>query len=128
MAVLFIAIMAVCAYAGGIRDGSLSAYSNGSAIVVRWVSDDERDVRGYMVERRTGVDGPFIQLTDPFLAPQGSGASYEFIDNSVFRANDNLYQYRVTCVGSNTAPYYVIASYNSTGVRRTWGSIKAMFR
>jgi len=127
LVVLFISVLVACANAGGIKDGTLSAYSNGSSIVVRWVSDDERDVRGYMVERRAGVDGPFIQLTDPLLAPRGNGASYEYVDESVFRVNDNLYQYRVTCVGSGVT-YYVTVNHRVSSVRRTWGSIKAMFR
>ena len=127
LVVLFISVLVAGAYAGGIKDGSLSAYSNGSSIVLRWVSDDEREVRGYMVERRAGVDGPFIQLTDPFLVSRGNGASYEYTDDAVFRVNDNLYQYRLTCVG-NGVTYYVTVNHRVSSVRRTWGSIKAMFR
>ena len=125
--VLFISVLVTGAYAGGIKDGTLSAYSNGSSIVVRWISDDEREVRGYIVERRAGADGPFIQLTDPPIASRGNGASYEFLDNAVFRVNDNLYNYRVTCVGNSEA-YYVTVIHTVNSVRRTWGSIKAMFR
>ncbi len=125
--VLFVILLVASAYAGGIKDGSLSAYSNGSSIVVRWISDDEHDVRGYMIERRAGVDGPFVQLTDPYLAPRGSGVSYEYVDNSVFRVNDNFFQYRITTVG-NGVTYYVMVNYRVSSVRRTWGSIKAMFR
>jgi hypothetical protein len=127
LVVLFISVMVAGAYAGGIKDGTLSAYSNGSSIVVRWISDDERDVRGYMVERRAGVDGQFIQLTDPVLVPRGNGSSYEYIDDAVFRTNDNLYQYRITCVG-NGVTYDVTVNHRVSSVRRTWGSIKAMFR
>lgn len=127
LVVLFLSVLVAGAYAGGIKDGTLSAYSNGSSIVVRWISEDEREVRGYMVERRAGVDGPFVQLTDPFLVPRGNGVSYEYIDSSVFRVNDNLYQYRITCVG-NGVTYYVTVNHRVSSVRRTWGSIKAMFR
>jgi hypothetical protein len=128
MFVLFISVLAATAVAGGIKDGSLSAYSNGSSIVVRWISDDEHDLRGYMVERRAGVDGPFVQLTDPYLAPRGSGVSYEYIDNSVFRVTDNFYQYRITAVGSGLTYYVIVDHHVSSVYRRTWGSIKAMFR
>jgi hypothetical protein len=115
------------ALAGGIRDGSLSAFSNGSGIVVRWVSEDERDVEGYMVERKAGADGPFVQLTFPFVSCKGTGANYEFVDNSAFRVTDNFYQYKVTLVGNGTT-YYVTVNHRVSSVRRTWGSIKAMFR
>jgi hypothetical protein len=115
------------AVAGGIKDGSLSAYSNGTNIVVRWISESEIDVRGYMVERRAGTDGPFIILTSPYLTAKGDGSSYEFVDNAAYRVTDNIYQYRITAVGNN-ATYYVIVNHYVSGVRRTWGSIKAMFR
>jgi hypothetical protein len=127
LAAAVLAALTSGAFAGGIRDGSLSAFSNGTGIVVRWVSMDERDVEGYLVERKAGTDGPFVQLTFPHLSCRGTGASYEFVDNSAFRVTDNFYQYRVTVVGNGTS-YYVTVNHRVSSVRRTWGSIKAMFR
>ena len=115
------------AYAGGIKDGTLSAYSNGTTIVVRWISETELDVRGFQVERRAGTDGPFILLTAPYIPAKGDGSTYEFVDNAAYRVTDNLYQYRITAVGNNST-YYVTVNHRVSSVRRTWGSIKAMFR
>jgi hypothetical protein len=126
--VVLLILSASVALAGGIRDGSLTAYSNGSTITVRWVSEDETNTTGYVIERKSGNDGAFIRLTDVSIAPKGSGASYEFVDNTAFRTTDNFYQYRITAVGSGAEPYYVSVNHNVSGVRRTWGSIKAMFR
>ena len=125
--ILAVASFVSIVFAGGIRDGSLSAFSNGSGIVVRWISDDEQDVRGYKVERRAGADGAFMQLTDPYIACKGGGSAYEFVDNTAFRVSDNLYQYRITAIGNGNT-YYVTVTHNISSVRRTWGSIKAMFR
>ncbi|MCC6397816.1 MAG: hypothetical protein IT282_12425 [Bacteroidetes bacterium] len=124
---LLLLATASAAIAGGIKDGTLSAYSNGTNIVVRWMSESELDVRGFQVERRAGVDGPFILLTTPFIPAKGDGTTYEFVDNAAYRINDNLYQYRVTAVG-NGSTYYVTVNHRVSSVRRTWGSIKAMFR
>jgi|WetSurMetagenome_2_1015567.scaffolds.fasta_scaffold906275_1 hypothetical protein len=124
--VLLLFVLSACAYAGGIKDGSLSGYSNGSNIVLRWVSDDEQNVIEFRIERRTGASGPFIQLTE--ISPRGNGSSYEYIDNSVFRTTDSFYQYRITAVGTRSDPWYVTVSHSTSSVRRTWGSIKAMFR
>jgi len=124
---LLLLAAASAAIAGGIKDGTLSAYSNGTNIVVRWMSESELDVRGFQVERRAGVDGPFILLTTPFIPAKGDGTTYEFVDNAAYRINDNLYQYRVTAVG-NGSTYYVTVNHRVSSVRRTWGSIKAMFR
>ena len=126
--VLFVVLGTISwAYAGGIKDGTLSAYSNGTTIVVRWISETELDVRGYQVERRAGTDGPFILLTAPYLPAKGDGSTYEFVDNAAYRVTDNLYQYRITAVGNNST-YYVTVNHRVSSVRRTWGSIKAMFR
>jgi hypothetical protein len=125
--ILAVASFVSVVFAGGIKDGTLSAFSNSSGIVVRWISDDEQDVRGYKIERRAGADGVFMQLTDPYIACKGGGSTYEFVDNTAFRVTDNLYQYRVTTVGNGTT-YYVTVTHNISSVRRTWGSIKAMFR
>jgi len=129
---LCILAAASIALAGGIKDGSLSAKSNGSEIVVRWTSDSERGVIAYRIERRAGSEGsPFVLLTAPDISPRGDGAFYEFIDNAVFRTMGNAYVYRVTAINADNS----IASYTVTvvhegvsSVRRTWGSIKAMFR
>jgi hypothetical protein len=129
LAVILVALIVMTqgVFAGGIRDGSLSASSNGTGVVLRWVSAEENGVEGYMVERKAGSDGPFVQLTFPFLSCKGSGSSYEFVDNSAFRVTDNFYQYKVTLIG-NGSSYYVTVNHRVNSVRRTWGSIKAMFR
>lgn len=128
---LCIMIAVSSALAGGIKDGSLSAYSNGTNIVVRWSSDSEADVYGYRIERRAGPEGsPFVLLTTSDIAPRGDGALYEFTDNAAYRVTDNIYVYRVTAVipGNRSIAYYVTVNHRVSSVRRTWGSIKAMFR
>ena len=128
---LCILIAASAAIAGGIKDGSLSAYSNGTNIVVRWSSESEGDISGYRVERRAGREGsPFVMLTTSDISPRGPGSLYEFIDNAAYRVTDNVYVYRVTAVmpGSRSIEYYVTVNHSVSSVRRTWGSIKAMFR
>ncbi len=126
IALVLLAAVSV-AIAGGIKDGTLSAYSNGTNIVVRWMSETELEIRGFQVERRAGVDGPFVLLTSPYIPAKGDGTTYEFVDNAAYRVNDNLYQYRITAVG-NGSTYYVTVNHRVSSVRRTWGSIKAMFR
>jgi hypothetical protein len=128
---LCILIAASAAIAGGIKDGSLSAYSNGTNITVRWTSDSEIDVYGYRVERRAGPEGsPFVALTTSNIPPRGDGSLYEFLDNAAYRVTDNIYVYRVTAVipGNRSVAYYVTVNHRVSSVRRTWGSIKAMFR
>lgn len=126
-------IFAGTAYAGAVRDGSLEAKSNGSGVYVWWYSNDETGVARFEVWRSSGPTSggtnSFIKVTQKSL--KGNGEYYDFQDDTAFKLTDNYYQYRVRVVytdGSvfDTPPVGVIHSVSS--VRRTWGSIKAMFR
>ena len=117
------------AYAGQVREGSLSAHSDGTKISVRWLSEDEASVTRFEVERKAGLSGPFILLAQ--IALKGNNSAYEYVDESAFRVAESIYQYRIKVVLANgDAVYYgpVTVRHDVSNVRRTWGSIKAMFR
>ncbi len=112
-----------------IRQGTLQATSDGVAVTIRWVSEDETAVAIYEIERRGGTEGEFSTIGT--IVPRGPSL-YEFVDNSAFMKTGSLYQYRIRISFSDgRAPYYtnpLTISHTVSGVRRTWGSIKAMFR
>lgn len=114
--------------AGVIRSGSLQGGSDGVSVTLYWITEDESNVDHFEIERRGGPEGAFLSVAD---VPSGTGPSYEFVDNSVFRKTESLYQYRLKIVFSNGAsPVYstiISVSHTVSGIRRTWGSIKAMF-
>ena len=118
------------AFAGVIRDGSLIGISNGSVIIVRWYSEDESGVNKVELERASGTDGQFILLND--IPLRGNNQAYEYIDDSAFRVTEALYRYRlkVSFANGNPPVYYgpITIRHDVNSVRRTWGSIKAMFR
>jgi len=127
---LLLICAAVMAFAGVIRDGSLIGISNGSVIIVRWYSEDESGVNKVELERASGTDGQFILLND--IPLRGNNQAYEYIDDSAFRVTEALYRYRLKASFSNGNPpvYYgpITIRHDVNSVRRTWGSIKAMFR
>jgi len=112
-----------------IKPSSMQAYSDGSNITLRWNTEDETQVEKFIVERRAGRSGNFIQIAN--INPKGPSL-YEFIDNTAFRSNANIYQYQVrikfngNLPDQEIGPLTVMHAVNS--VKRTWGSIKAMFR
>lgn len=126
---LAIGIVAVV-YAGAIKDGSLSAISNGTNITIRWVSEDEGGVARYEIERKAGVNGQFLLLVPMPL--RGNNSPYEYVDDSAFRLSESIYQYQIKVVyGNGSAPVFygpITVRHDVSSVRRTWGSIKAMFR
>jgi hypothetical protein len=127
LAVFFIVV--TCAMADIIKDNSFQASSNGVNVTIHWITDQEPSVARFEVQRRSGTDGAFTTIGT--LDPKGPSL-YEFVDNTAFRKVTTLYQYRIVVVFNNgSAPVVSTAisvSHTVSGVRRTWGSIKAMFR
>ncbi len=122
--------LSITALAGVIREGTLSAHSDGSYITIRWVSEDETNVAKYVLERKAGVAGTFMTLIE--LQPRGNNATYQFVDETAFRASESIYKYQIKVLfttGQQPVVYGPITvSHKTSDVRRTWGSIKAMFR
>jgi hypothetical protein len=127
--VLAVALFAATAFADIIRQGTLQATSDGADVTVRWMTEEETGVAAFEIERRGGTDGEFTSIGH--LDPKGASL-YEFIDHSAFMKTGAIYQYRIKVSFSNgQAAYYtnpLTISHTVSGVRRTWGSIKAMFR
>ena len=125
--IFFISSIALC---GAIRDGSFAARSDGSSITLQWVSEDENGVIRFELERKAGMNGQFLPLVQVPL--RGNNASYVYIDDSAFlRATESVYQYRINVIYSNGPSVYygpITVTHSVSSVRRTWGSIKAMFR
>jgi len=110
--------------------GPPTAKGDGVWITVHWDSDDETGVVGYEIARKSGLDGPYIVLV-PSLRAKGSNSSYDYVDETAFRTTSTFYRYRITAIYSNgtrSDPYEAGVSLSTNSVRRTWGSIKAMFR
>ncbi|MER3524608.1 MAG: hypothetical protein C4326_11250 [Ignavibacteria bacterium] len=123
-------LLAVSALAGVVREGSFNARSDGNNITIRWTSEDESGLLKYVLERKAGVNGAFIPLVE--IQPKGNNESYVYVDDTAFHISESLYQYRLKVVFVNgAAPMYygpITVSHRTSDVRRTWGSIKAMFR
>jgi hypothetical protein len=126
---LFLALfLPLVAAQAAVIKGSLTATSNNSMIMVRWASDDDAGISGYEVARKSGLEGAFIVIA---VAPLSGDRSYVFVDETAFRTTDSYYQFRITPVyadGRAVEPFYVTVTHSVSSVRRTWGSIKAMFR
>ncbi len=119
----------VVAYAVIIKDKPV-AYSSGGDIVVRWTTVDESGVIKFDVLRRAGTSGDFTVIGSVDQL-KGNNSTYEFVDQSVFKISSGIYQYKIRIInGENPPPEtdVVTVSHVSSAAKRTWGSIKAMFR
>ena len=104
----------------------VSAQSDGT-ILINWTIGSESDISFYEIERGTDVNGTFSHIGD------ASKGTLYFIDKTdLFKTANKYFCYKVTAVGSSGSRTSNIMGilYNSTSsaAKRTWGSIKAMFR
>ena len=114
-----------------------TAKSDGKIIIVSWKSSTERNIVRYEIER-AGVDMAFKSIAQ--IEAKGEQASYTYSDEDAFmKQNDNnpsltqqtKYSYRLKYIGTDNSQTYsspINVSHSVSGVRRTWGMIKEMFR
>ena len=126
----FLALFLCGIVSAGVIKGQPSARSDGSSITIHWDSDDETGVVDWEIAREVGWGGAYVVLMPSYKA-KGSNQPYDFVDETAFRTTATFYKYRITAIYSNGArsdPYEIGVSHTVSSVRRTWGSIKAMFR
>ena len=103
----------------------VSMQSDGT-ILINWTFDLDNTVDQYEIYRSTDINGTFSQIGN---TPKGT---LYFIDKDLFKAADKHFCYKVKAVGSGysqtSSSVGVLYSIKSGVGKRTWGSIKAMFR
>lgn len=114
---------------------SFNAKSDGKNITIEWKSADESSVSRYELERTNSANN-FTYLTSQDA--KGSNYSYRYVDEEAFMKDDNtgtqsknIYTYRLKIVKKDNSISYsdnVTVTHNISGIRRTWGMIKEMFR
>ena len=127
---LVLALLVVATVSAIVIKDRPTAQSNGSDISIRWNTSDESGVIRFDILRRSGTAGDFI-VVGSMDQLKGNNSSYEFVDKSAFKNTGGLYQYKVRVInGQVPAPEteIVTVSHLTSAAKRTWGSIKAMFR
>jgi hypothetical protein len=104
------------------------AHSNGNDIIIEWQTTQENNLKEFVVQRKT-TTSDFIDVGA--VKAKGSNSYYTYKDESAYKSTGTLYIYRLKIVDKdNTVSYSaeVSVSHNVSSVKRTWGSIKALFR
>jgi hypothetical protein len=127
-ALLLITLWASLALAGAILNRFVVSRSTSGDVVVEWTTGSESDLKYFEVQRMAGVQGEYTPLTK--VEPKGSNSSYQFVDKSAYKTSDAIYKYRLAIVNNDGSAGYSqeLTVSSLSGVKRTWGSIKAMFR
>lgn len=107
---------------------NFQAESDGDNIILTWNSLSETNVKSYEILR--GPDRDNLSLFANVIA-KGDNSTYSFIDQSAYKSSSNFYAYGLVIVdnnGSRSTITHTRVDHNVSSVKRTWGSIKALFR
>ncbi|MCZ6704836.1 MAG: hypothetical protein O6942_02955 [Bacteroidetes bacterium] len=115
---------------GGVRLNFFNIQTEGRDFIVTWNVDVEEDVHEYELLRKTTTSND--QFVKVFTArPHGTGKDYSFRDSQVYKSGSEQLDYRLDAVYSSGLREIITTksiNYTSTAVRRTWGSLKALFQ
>lgn len=104
--------------------------SEGSDFVITWHAGVEEGVERYELTRKTQTSNDqFVQVYA--APPHGTGKDYEYRDTQVYKSAAEQLDYRLEVVyvtGAREVLSTQTVHYTSTAVRRTWGSLKALFQ
>lgn len=108
-----------------------TARDNANGVLVEWKTGDEGGTVKFEVERSAERPDNFIRIDE--VTATGNNSYYSYQDNSVDinGRSQSLYFYRLKCVepnGNYTYTNHITVTHTVSGIRSTWGSIKAIFR
>jgi hypothetical protein len=127
---LALLLTAVGAIAGSGIFNYVKATSQGEDVVVQWRSSAEMGVTNFEIERSSDEAIEFRKLGQ--VVARGSGNTYTFTDNGAFYKSQSAHRftYRIKATGQSgdqySAPTTIL--HEVSGIRRSWGMIKELFR
>ena len=126
--IVFVLIFSVLTFAGVILD-SFTVTSRNDQVILEWRTQDEVNIEKFEILRKN-QNTDFVKVTE--VKATGSYSVYKFTDKNVLKTNSNNYTYKLRFIDTsgNTDGYSSEKSImpNLSSVKRTWGSIKALFR
>uniref|UniRef100_A0A7V2B2E8 Fibronectin type III domain-containing protein n=2 Tax=Rhodothermus TaxID=29548 RepID=A0A7V2B2E8_RHOMR len=117
-------------FPGAVELSYFKVAAEGNDLVISWEASREESVQRYELRRRTPFSkGQYVLVAQ--LQAQGAGRTYRYVDRQVYKQTADEVAYQLWVVyGDGTAQQLAeqAINYTPTAVRRTWGSIKAMFQ
>lgn len=126
--VIFIVLILFSTVLAGALLDYFHGQTEGEDVRLDWKTTTETNLANFVVERRT-PDTQYMDLATVF--PSGSNSVYTYLDQAAYKMTNPVFVYRLKIVDKDGSYAYsaeVSVSPNISGVKRTWGSIKAMFR
>lgn len=128
---LLVCVAAPGAAQDGVRLASFRARPETNGVRLEWTMEAEPGVVAFDLRRRTPTsNGAYVTVAT--VRPHGASRLYEFVDGTLYKDTGAAlaeYQLEATFAGGVRIELRTAqVNYTTTGIRRTWGSIKAMFQ
>lgn len=106
-----------------------TARSDSDAILLEWKTGAEDNLNRFEIERSASEPNNFIHIGT--VSAIGNNSYYYYRDEVTMNSSAPLYYYRLKLIDNNGGHVYsntITVTHIISGVRSTWGSIKAIFR
>ncbi|MHB1686131.1 MAG: hypothetical protein ACYCVH_01970 [Ignavibacteriaceae bacterium] len=102
--------------------------NEGDNIKIEWNTGPETDLKDFVIQRKTIQSPDYTDITT--IQPKGSNSYYSYVDRAAYKTNDVFFVYQLKIEDNDGTVSYLEKpiSHSISAVKRTWGSIKAMFR
>lgn len=124
----FILLLIAWAYADSVFM-EYSATPDKNKVTLNWETKAEASVTRFII-LRSADDKSFIEVGETGV--KGPGTIYQFIDDNVYFKSTQTFFYKIRAISSDghtvEETESLIVNPNISGIYRTWGAIKAMFR
>lgn len=107
---------------------NFTAVSHGQEVYLQWATSRESGLTAFRIQR--SFDGRYFHNLHT-VTPTGDNSSYSYIDDDLFKSNLQTFYYRLEILTTSQRATYSVTERVElafSGIRKTWGSIKAMFR
>ena len=114
---------------GQVRLRAFNAERDGSAVVLQWETEEEVGASKFELFRKSGQSGEFVLVGS--ADAHGANLQYTIRDTNVYKSPEELIDYKLEVVlgsGLRIQLAELKVNYTPTAIRRSWGSIKAMFQ
>lgn len=129
--ILFLILITVSVAYAGLTFEYFTGKTTSDGILIEWKTGDEGGIVKFEVERSASTPNNFIFVKS--INASGGNSYYSIQDNGVdFKSGSgSVYYYRLKCLSSNGSYTYtnsITVVHTVSGIKNTWGSIKAIFR
>ena len=126
---IFVILLLISTLLAGTIFEEYSATPETNKVTIKWRTTSEAEVVKYTIMRSMD-DQSFAEVTA--ISAKGQGNDYTFIDENVIFKSSQTFFYKIRAIRSDNSvieeTQSLIVNPNISGIYRTWGAIKAMFR